>query len=179
MWVPYRRNSGMRTTYNSTVWAGNSGRGRSALATRCTTGCASDRHAVVALDRYLYQNPVAVSRSAAVFRIDLQHHDVAPARRPGQRCPRRRERVIDERIDVTRHATPTLRSPRCTRLRSYCLDTRAIALGGHSGCYISMPPMPPIPPIPGPACDSSVGNSATIASVARIRPATEAAFCSA
>ena len=129
MWVPYRRNSGMRTTYNSTVWAGNSGRGRSALATRCTTGCASDRHAVVALDRYLYQNPVAVSRSAAVFRIDLQHHDVAPARRPGQRCPRRRERVIDERIDVTRHATPTLRSPRCTRLRSYCLDTRAIALG--------------------------------------------------
>jgi hypothetical protein len=41
-----------------------------------------------------------------------------------------------------------------------------------------MPPMSGMPP-PGIAGASSFGSSATIASVVIIRPATEAAFCSA
>ena len=46
--------------------------------------------------------------------------------------------------------------------------------------YMSMSPMPPIPPIPPPCLwPSSLGNSATIASVVRMRVATEAAFSSA
>ena len=42
-----------------------------------------------------------------------------------------------------------------------------------------MPPMPPMPPPPGIAGSSFFGSSATIASVVIIRPAIEAAFCSA
>jgi len=42
----------------------------------------------------------------------------------------------------------------------------------------SMPPMPPMPPPAGMGV-SSLGASATMASVVSIRPATEAAFCSA
>src|SRR5690606_17672345 len=42
----------------------------------------------------------------------------------------------------------------------------------------SMPPMPPMPP-PGIAGSSFFGSSATIASVVIIRPAIDAAFCSA
>ena len=46
--------------------------------------------------------------------------------------------------------------------------------------YISIPPIPPMPPPwPWPPCESSLGDSATIASVVRIRPAIDAAFCSA
>jgi len=47
--------------------------------------------------------------------------------------------------------------------------------------YMSMSPMPPMPPIPPPPPIglSSFGASATIASVVRMRPATDAAFCSA
>ena len=46
----------------------------------------------------------------------------------------------------------------------------------------SMPPMPPMPPPmppPPPAGSSFFGASATIASVVIIRPAIDAAFCSA
>jgi hypothetical protein len=42
-----------------------------------------------------------------------------------------------------------------------------------------MPPMPPPPPPPGIIGLSSFGSSATIASVVRMRAATDAAFCSA
>ena len=42
--------------------------------------------------------------------------------------------------------------------------------------YMSMPPMLPMS---CPACELSFGDSATIAAVVRIRPATDAAFCSA
>src|ERR1700688_4152989 len=56
--------------------------------------------------------------------------------------------------------------------------------GDTLGCarHISIPPIPPIPPMPPPppcVWPSSLGNSATIASVGRVRAATEAAFCSA
>ena len=43
---------------------------------------------------------------------------------------------------------------------------------------MSMPPIPPIPPPPGIGV-SSFGSSATMQSVVSIRPAMEAAFCSA
>src|SRR5688572_3075040 len=51
----------------------------------------------------------------------------------------------------------------------------------RSSGYISIPPMPPMPPpCPWPPiAGSSFGSSATIASVVRMRLATEAAFCSA
>ena len=43
-----------------------------------------------------------------------------------------------------------------------------------------MPSMPPIPPMPPPPpAASSFGSSATMASVVIMRPATDAAFCSA
>src|SRR5262249_19781730 len=45
--------------------------------------------------------------------------------------------------------------------------------------YMSMPPIPPMPPPPPWEWLSSFGSSATIASVVRISPATEAAFCRA
>jgi hypothetical protein len=60
------------------------------------------------------------------------------------------------------------------------LDRRSVpgSILQIGGCaHMSMPPMPPIPPPPW-EC-SSFGNSATMASVVRIRPATDAAFCSA
>jgi hypothetical protein len=53
---------------------------------------------------------------------------------------------------------------------------------GSGGTYMSMPmpPMPPMPPPPpGIAGASSFGASATMHSVVSIRPATDAAFCSA
>src|SRR5262249_14485357 len=45
--------------------------------------------------------------------------------------------------------------------------------------HISMSPMPPMPPMPPPIGFSSLGDSATIASVVSIRLATDDAFCSA
>ena len=50
---------------------------------------------------------------------------------------------------------------------------------GRNYIMPSMPPIPPIPPPMPPPADSSFGCSATMQSVVSIRPATEAAFCSA
>jgi hypothetical protein len=50
----------------------------------------------------------------------------------------------------------------------------------QDGGPVHMPPMPPMSPMPPPPIGSSFfGSSATMASVVIIRPAIDAAFCSA
>ena len=79
---------------------------------------------------------------------------------------------------VDRHRRP---NPRRTS-RQTKKGRVAAALRNSNGpdrTYMSMP-MPPMPPMPPPgAGDSSLGASATIASVVSISEATDAAFCSA
>ena len=55
----------------------------------------------------------------------------------------------------------------------------AVLLGARKPDQKSIPPMPPMPPPGGIIGSSFFGASATIASVVIIRPAIDAAFCSA
>src|SRR5437773_6966549 len=109
-----------------------------------------------------------------------------------------RNRTTDTRIfspllyQLSYLAVPEARRTR--KMRSALLGRRGLyqaqkkkALAGpfrllrYGSNYMSMPPMPPMSgmPWPWPPAFFSSTNSATIASVVSIRPATDEAFCSA
>ena len=100
-------------------------------------------------------------------------------RDPGTDRPRRIAHVLLSRL---RHARRMPNQPRSgSRLRrapTKSASLRAFGLADRGGADQSMPPMPPMPPPPW-ACGSSFFGSSAMASVVIIRPAIEAAFCSA
>ena len=59
---------------------------------------------MLAADAHIQDASLATQGGTAVFRIDGQDQDFAPVPRAAECRGHRRERVIDERIGVARHA---------------------------------------------------------------------------